>query len=107
MLGASYRGRVKETAFSGVFPTVDGLRARGAVVTVHDPMFTDEELSKYGFDAYHLGDAVDVAILQADHAEYKELSAADLPGVELVVDGRRVLDPARFDGVAFRTVGQA
>ena len=107
VLGASYRGRVKETAFSGVFPTVEGLRARGAEVAVHDPMFTDEELAKYGFDAYHLGEDVDVAILQADHAEYKELSSADLPGVELVVDGRRVLDPARFEGVAFRTVGQA
>ena len=107
VLGASYRGGVKETAFSGVFPTVEALREAGAVVGVHDPMYSDEELGKYGFDAYHLGEDVDVAILQADHAEYKELSSADLPGVELVVDGRRVLDPARFEGVAFRTVGQA
>ena len=30
VLGASYRGAVKETAFSGVFPTVAALRARGA-----------------------------------------------------------------------------
>ncbi len=107
VLGAAYRGGVKETAFSGVFPTVDSLREAGASVTVHDPMYTDDELGRYGFDAYHLGEAVDVAILQADHADYQELSAADLPGVRLVVDGRRVLDPARFEGVAFRTVGRA
>lgn len=107
VLGAAYRGGVKETAFSGVFPTVDSLREAGASVTVHDPMYTDDELGRYGFDAYHLGEEVDVAILQADHADYQELSAADLPGVRLVVDGRRVLDPARFEGVAFRTVGRA
>ena len=44
VLGASYRGKVKETAFSGVFPTVDALRAAGAQVLVQDPMYTDEEL---------------------------------------------------------------
>lgn len=107
VLGASYRGGVKETAFSGVFPTVEALRQAGAQVSVHDPMYSDEELGKFGFDAYELGSPVDVAILQADHAEYRDLSAADLPGVRLVVDGRRVLDPARFEGVPFRTVGQA
>ena len=30
VLGAAYRGGVKETAFSGVFPTVEALQARGA-----------------------------------------------------------------------------
>ncbi len=107
VLGASYRGGVKETAFSGVFPTVDALREAGATVLVHDPMYSAEELATYGFEAYSPGSPVDVAILQADHAEYRQLSAADLPGVQLVVDGRHVLDPARFEGVAFRTVGQA
>ena len=29
VLGASYRGGVKETAFSGVFPVVAALRERG------------------------------------------------------------------------------
>lgn len=107
VLGAAYRGGVKETAFSGVFPTVEALRAEGARVLVHDPMYTDEELAKFGFDAYALGAPVDVAIVQADHAEYRDLGAADLPGVRLVVDGRRLLDPSRFEGVEFRTVGKA
>ncbi|MDO5710224.1 MAG: nucleotide sugar dehydrogenase [Micrococcales bacterium] len=107
VLGAAYRGGVKETAFSGVFPTVEALRAEGATVTVHDPMYTGEELAMYGFDAYESGSEVDVAILQADHAEYAELSAADLPGVRAVIDGRRILDPARFEGVTFRVVGAA
>ena len=44
VLGAAYRGGVKETAFSGVFPTVSALTARGAEVVVPDPLYTDDEL---------------------------------------------------------------
>src|SRR4051812_33124740 len=35
VLGAAYRGGVKETAFSGVFATVHALRDRGATALVH------------------------------------------------------------------------
>jgi len=105
VLGASYRGGVKETAFSGVFPTVSALREKGAEVLVHDPMFSDVELDKFGFAAYHLGEPVDVVIVQADHAEYRGLSANDLPGVATVVDGRRVLDAGRFPEARFGVVG--
>jgi UDP-N-acetyl-D-mannosaminuronate dehydrogenase len=105
VLGASYRGRVKETAFSGVFPTVDDLLSRGAEVLVHDPMFTDDELAGYGFTAYHLGDPVDAAILQADHPEYLALTPADLPGIRAFVDGRGVIDGADWPGVTFLRLG--
>jgi nucleotide sugar dehydrogenase len=105
VLGAAYRGGVKETAFSGVFPTAEALRAKGAQVLVHDPLFSDEELAGYGFEAYHLGDPADVVIVQADHHEYASLKAADLPGVRTVVDGRRILDPAGFPDTRFGVVG--
>ena len=105
VLGASYRGKVKETAFSGVFPTVDALRAAGAQVLVQDPMYTDEELEGFGWQPYHLGENVDVAIVQADHPEYSKLAPADLPGVRLLLDGRRITDPALFTGVPRITIG--
>ena len=105
VLGAAYRGGVKETAFSGVFDTVAALRARGAEVLVHDPMYADEELARFGWEPYHLGDPVDAAIVQADHRAYAELSPADLPGVRLLFDGRRVTDPARWAGVPRLVVG--
>jgi UDP-N-acetyl-D-glucosamine dehydrogenase len=105
VLGASYRGRVKETAFSGVFPTVTALVARGAQVLVHDPMYTDDELAGYGWTPYHLGEPVDLAIVQADHPEYATLSPADLPGLRLLLDGRRVTDPTAFTGTPRLTIG--
>ena len=105
VLGISYRGGVKESAFSGVFPTVDELKKLGATVLVHDPMYTDEEITSLGFTPYKIGVAVDGVILQADHAEYKKLTSADFPGVKALVDGRRSLSPQNFNGVAFRVIG--
>lgn len=107
VLGASYRGGVKETAFSGIFATVDALRARGAEVTVHDPMFTDEELATFGWDAYHLGEEVAAVIVQADHAQYKTITPADFPGIKVLFDGRRVTDPALWVGTPRLVIGDA
>ncbi|MGW7686417.1 nucleotide sugar dehydrogenase [Kribbella sp. NPDC054772] len=107
VLGASYRGGVKETAFSGVFPAVEALMARGAEVSVHDPMYTDDELQAFGFTPYTLGTPVDAAVLQADHAEYAQLSPADLPGVKVLVDGRDRTDPAKWAGVRRIVIGRS
>ncbi len=106
VLGASYRGGVKETAFSGVFPVVAALAARGAHVAVHDPLYSDEELAGLGFAPYHLGEDVDVVVVQTDHAAYHELGASDLPGVAVVVDGRRALNPDAFTGTRFVVIGK-
>lgn len=93
VLGAAYRGGVKETAFSGVFATVDALKARGALPVVGDPLYTDGELGELGFEPYHLGEAVDAAILQANHDEYRDLTPVELPGVKVLIDGRATVSP--------------
>ena len=94
VLGASYRGGVKETAFSGVFPVVAALRQRGAHVAVHDPMFTDAELAEFGWEPYHLGEPVDAVIIQADHAEYRTLALDQFPAAKTLLDGRHMLESA-------------
>lgn len=104
VLGAAYRGGVKETAFSGVFPTVEALRARGAHPFVSDPMYTAEELAAHGLTP-HQGETVTAAILQADHAEYRTLTPADLPDVTVLVDGRRTTDPEAWKGVRRVVIG--
>ncbi|GAA2227649.1 nucleotide sugar dehydrogenase [Streptomyces amakusaensis] len=104
VLGAAYRGGVRETAFSGVFPTVAALTARGAIPYVSDPLYTAAELTAHGLTP-HRGEPVTAAILQADHAEYRELTPADLPGVRVLVDGRRTTDPARWAGVRRVVIG--
>lgn len=107
VLGASYRGGVKETAFSGVFGAVEALRSRGATAVVHDPMYTDDELTGLGFTPYHLGEPVDAVVVQADHDEYRSLSPVDLPGLSAFIDGRRVSSADQWPGIAYRVIGKA
>lgn len=105
VLGAAYRGGVKETAFSGVFDVVASLVAAGAIPLVHDPMYTDSELTAYGFSPFHLGEKCDAVIIQTDHDEYRGLTPDDVPGVIAVMDGRRVTQMGQWPGIAFDTIG--
>lgn len=91
VLGASYRGGAKETAFSGVFSVVAALKKAGARVMVQDPMFTDAELARFGWEPYHFGEPVDAVVVQADHRDYADAIPAGIPGVRVVLDGRRIL----------------
>ena len=106
VLGAAYRGGVKETAFSGIFPLVQALRERGAVVLVNDPMYSDGELSGLGFTPFHFGEPADAVVVQADHAEYRAIGASDVPGVRTVLDGRRALEPSAWNVGAFVVIGR-
>jgi nucleotide sugar dehydrogenase len=105
VLGAAYRGGVKETAFSGVFGVVEALGREGATVGVHDPLFADDELVSIGLSPFAIGGQCDAAIIQADHDEYRRLQPGDLPGITAIFDGRRVLDRAAWSGVAVGVVG--
>ena len=107
VLGAAYRGGVKETAFSGVFGVTAALQALGAKALVSDPLYSDDELAALGLTPWD-GEAVDAAIIQADHEQYARLSAADLPGVRIVLDGRGILDSAALaqSGVTVEQIGR-
>jgi len=98
VLGAAYRGGVKEVAFSGVFPVVDALASAGASPAVHDPLYSDEELRALGLPPYHLGEPADAAVVQTDHAEYRTIGPEHLPGVKALYDGRAITDPHRWEG---------
>lgn len=105
VLGASYRGGVKETAFSGVFDVVESLREHGALPLVHDPMYTEEELEKLGFDVFHLREHCDAVILQSDHIEYLTLTETDIPGAQHIIDGRRTLTPSITQAIPTTVIG--
>ena len=84
VLGAAYRGGVKETAFSGVFDAVEALRARGRHALVHDPMYTDEELQQAGLRAVPPGRAGRTRPwCRPTTRSTATLAAEDLPGVRV------------------------
>lgn len=107
VLGVTYRGGVKETAFSGAFGLRDELVERGALPLAADPLYDAGELARLGFEAWD-GGPVDAAIVQADHAEYADLGPGDVPGARALVDGRGIVDVDRFTaaGVGVRRIGR-
>lgn len=107
ILGAAYRGGVKETAFSGVFPLVEAVSALGGRPVVHDPMYLDAELEQVGLVPFHAGDAADGAILQADHAEYGSWGPSDIVGIRCLVDGRGVTTDSQWPGVEHLVIGRS
>ncbi|TAM71934.1 MAG: nucleotide sugar dehydrogenase [Microbacteriaceae bacterium] len=107
VLGASYRGGVKETAFSGVFDVVEALRTAGARPVVNDPMYTKAELEKLGFADYEFGQPVDAVIVQANHDEYRRISAENLPGARTIVDGRGITNEELRAAIPTFVIGSA
>ncbi|MGH2446870.1 MAG: nucleotide sugar dehydrogenase [Candidatus Limnocylindria bacterium] len=110
VLGISYRGDVKEDAFSSAFRLRDELLAAGARVYAHDPYFDAEHLRRLGFEPYDLEapEQVRVAVLQSAHAAHRDLDPSRLPGIELFVDGRNAVDRAPWveAGVAYVGIGR-
>ena len=96
VLGAAYRGGVKETAFSGVFDLVENLSSRGAQVFVDDALYSDDELAKLGLDTISTWETVDAVVLQANHFDYLKLSSADFPRLRFVLDGRKWLSREKW-----------
>ena len=102
VLGAAYRGGVKETAFSGAHALRDELARRGARAVFADPLFDAAELRDEGFEPWD-GEAADYAIVQADHFEYRTLR--ELGGAKVVVDGRGIVEEVPED-VEVRRIGR-
>ena len=106
VLGAAYRGGVKETAFSGTFHLVEEASRRGAKVTVHDPLFTARELRSLGLEPHELGSSVDAAVLHTDHEVYSTLTARELPGIRVLINGRIKVRPTLGPGVTVVDLGR-
>lgn len=106
ILGAAYRGGVKETAFSGVFPLRDALENRGARVVVHDPLYSATELADMGLVPFPVGSLPEIAIIQADHAEYARWSFPWAPASAVMIDGRGILEAPSWTGVKVITLGR-
>lgn len=105
VLGASYRGGVKETAFSGVFPAVSAIQSMGGEAFVHDPMYSPQEIEAMGLTPGQYSDDVQGVIVQADHAEYRGLTSENIPTCEVLFDGRAVTANENWPGVNRIVIG--
>ena len=109
VLGLAYRENVKETAFSGAVRLVSELKDAGAIPLLNDPLYTDEEISRFGATAVSLEDLPpgDAIILQAYHDRYRSLDWRSLSalGYKVLLDGRNSLDRPTVEGAGLRYMG--
>ena len=108
ILGLAYRGGVKEDAFSGAYRIRDVLQQRGAIVSLSDPMYTDEEISQAGFSPANSGATFDGSVIQTDHAEYTQLLDTHPVNLGIIFDGRNMLgvQPPGREPTHVRTLGK-
>src|SRR5579859_2841612 len=109
ILGAAYRGNVRETAFTSAGLLRDALLEHGARVYVDDPLFSDEELRALGYAPLAIGleDKIQAIILQADHKAYQWFDFSRFKGCQVVLDGRCALRREMIESLNMRyiTVG--
>ena len=93
ILGASYRANVKETAFSGVYDLIEGVKRKGGFPEVIDTLYSPHELVDLGITPFDgRFDDVTVAIIQNEDISHKNLLSNSrlFPNLELIFDGRNL-----------------
>jgi nucleotide sugar dehydrogenase len=91
ILGLGFRPGVKEPTCSPAFALRDEIVRRGGEAAVHDPLFSDEELTALGFTPARL-ESADVIVLNTAHDVFRDLDWNDLgrAGTRQVIDGRNI-----------------
>jgi nucleotide sugar dehydrogenase len=104
ILGVSYRGNVREVAFTSARLLQEELVKRGAIVYAHDPLFTDDELRALGYTPLADGDetAIQAIVLQANHRAYQTFDFRRFSRCRVLLDGRHALDRARVEEAGMR-----
>jgi nucleotide sugar dehydrogenase len=106
ILGLAYRGDVKEATLSSTLLLAQSLRAEGARVRVHDPLFSDDEIRERGLEPSRLPpeSGVDAVVLQAMHSAYRDLAPSALGGARVFVDGRGAFERSKVEEAGMRYV---
>jgi UDP-N-acetyl-D-mannosaminuronate dehydrogenase len=106
ILGAAYRGDVKETYDSGVFPIIDYLKNNGIGCVVYDPLFSSEELVDFGLTpVQNTLSETQLVIINSDHRTFMNLRSKDFSKGSIVIDGRNILRPSNFLAGQLFTIG--
>jgi nucleotide sugar dehydrogenase len=93
ILGVSYRGDVREAAFTSAKLLQDALLRHGGAVYVDDPLFSHEEIRSLEYTAFtpEIKGEIVAIILQADHQAYQLFDFSHFASCRVVLDGRGAL----------------
>jgi len=114
ILGFGFRPDVKEHICSPTFQLDAALRARGADVRVHDPLFGEAELERHRLAPWDLESRAwkpQALVLATGHSAYLDLDLGALrdDGLRAVLDGRRFWEPEAVEdlGLGYIAPGRA
>jgi len=110
VLGLAFKPDTDDMRESPAIPIVRNLRERGAVVRAHDPVANEAarrvmpEGVEFAADLESAVEGVDAALLVTSWEQFLRLPAllGGMAAPPLLVDGRRLIDPAlvkRYDGI--------
>ena len=107
ILGVTYRGAVKETAFSGAFAVRDALLGLGATAVAADPLYDAAEIAALGFEPGTASRSPPRSCRPTIPSTQRSARTTS-PVRAAILDGRGILDPAPFTaaGVAVRRLGR-
>lgn len=110
ILGFGFRPDVKEHICSPTFQLDAALRARGADVRVHDPLYSAAELGEHRLAAWGLDSPEwrpQAIVLATGHSAYRGIDLATMrdAGLRAVLDGRRFWDPGEVEALGLAYVG--
>jgi len=110
LLGLGFRPDVKVDTLSPAYALRDELKRLGAVVSIEDPHYSDEELVQAGFMPGVASQAA-LVVLNTAHRSYArpDFGAWRAAGVEAVLDGRNFWDRSEAEsaGLAYFGIGRA
>jgi nucleotide sugar dehydrogenase len=106
VLGISYRGDVRETAFTSALLLSQALLRRGAIVYTQDPFYSDDELLSMGYTPVpeRAKPQVKAVILQAEHTAYHAFDFTAYTACRVLLDGRRGLDCQTIEAAGIRYI---
>jgi UDP-N-acetyl-D-mannosaminuronic acid dehydrogenase len=116
ILGVSYRPNVKEPRGTKTKELVTKLRAKGAIVRVHDPFYSQKELTEQGYPAKktltNVVEGADCLLIAVGHDRFRRLNLRRIRFLmkkpSAIVDMGHVIDPAKAEkeGFIYRGAGR-
>ncbi|HKV59537.1 MAG TPA: nucleotide sugar dehydrogenase [Ktedonobacteraceae bacterium] len=109
IMGVSYRGDVRETAFSSARLLWQALLRHGARAFADDPLYSDDELRAMGYIplAPDRQGEISAIIVQAAHSAYHDTDFSKFSGCLALLDGRMMLSREKIErqGIHYIAIG--
>ena len=109
VLGSAYRGEVDDARNSPSERIVQRLISQGAEVAVYDPYCEESFGAKKAENLFEAVKGANCLMIVTDHKIFSELDLKSIKSLmtesPVIIDGRRVLDPAKATKQGFKYVG--